>query len=195
MVVSSRSIDLSLYFRGRLFPPHRLSDDGRLCGRRLAWDGDAFCIDPQPFECVMISDILPEYMGDDIAVVHQNPLGGPCAFDAQRFGPNAREDTVSMIGDGTRLAIRIRRTYDQVVGNGGQRRYLEAKNVGGLLIEHGPGNGEAHEPSCSCDYGPLGRDDAEVYKIPLRAATDLRPGALDAADRECSMRKLHRAGV
>ena len=99
----------------------------------------------------MLSDILSENMGDDIAIVHQNPLGGPRAFDAQRFGAGAREDTVCMIGDGTRLAIRIRRTYDQVVGNGGQRRYLENENVGGLLIEHGPGNGEGRRPSCSCD--------------------------------------------
>jgi len=34
----------------------------------------------------MFPDILPENMGDDIAEVHQNPLGGPRAFDAQRFG-------------------------------------------------------------------------------------------------------------
>ena len=100
-----------------------------------------------------------------------------------------------MIGDGTRLAIRIRRTYDQVVGNGGQRRYLEDENVGGLLIEHGPGNGEGRGPSCSCDYGPLGRDDSEVYKIPLRAATDLLPGALGGFASECPMRKLRRAVV
>src|SRR6185295_13737356 len=100
-----------------------------------------------------------------------------------------------MIGDGARLAIRIRRTYDQVVGNGGQRRYLEDENVGGLLIEHGPGNGEGRGPSCSCDYCPLGRDDAEVYKIPLRAATDLPPGVLGGFERECPMRRPRKAGV
>ena len=100
-----------------------------------------------------------------------------------------------MIGDGTRLAIRIRRTDDQVVGNGGQRRYLEDENVGGLLIEHGPGNGEGHGPSCSCDYGPLGRDDSEVYKIPLRAATDLLPGGLGGFASEYPMRRSGTAVV
>ena len=143
----------------------------------------------------MLPDILPENMDDDIAEVHQNPLGGPRAFDAQRFGAGAREDVVDMVGNGTRLAIRIRRAYDQVVGNGGQRRDLEDKHIGGLLIEHGPGNGEGRRPSCSCDYGPLGRDDAEVYKIPLRAATDLPPGALGGFERECPMRRLGRVVV
>ncbi len=137
----------------------------------------------------MFSDILPENMGDDIAKVDQDPLGRSHAFDAQRFGAGAREDTVDMISDGTRLAIRIRRAYDQVVGNGGQRRYLEDEHVGGLFIEHGPGNGKGRGPSCSCDYGPLGRDDGEVYKIPLRAATDLPQGALGVFASECPMRK------
>ena len=100
-----------------------------------------------------------------------------------------------MIGNGTRLAIRIRRAYDQVVGNGGQRRYLEDESISGLLIEHGPGNGEGRRPSCSCDYDPLGRDDGEVYKIPLRAATDLLPEALGGFASECPMRKWGRAVV
>jgi hypothetical protein len=143
----------------------------------------------------MLPDILSENMGDDIAKIHENPLGGPHAFDAQRFGAGAREDTVDMIADGARLTIRIRRANDQVIGNGGQRRYLEDENVGGLLIEHGPSNGEGRRPSCSCDYGPLGRDDVEVYKIPLRAATDLPPGALGGFASECPMQKPRRAVV
>jgi len=126
----------------------------------------------------MLSDILSKNMDDDIAKVHQNPLGGPIAFDAQRLVAGAREDVVDMIGNGTRLAIRIRRAYHQVVRNRGQRRDLKDNSIGGLLIEHGPGNGEGRKPSCSCDYDPLGRDDAGVYKIPLRAATDLPPDAL-----------------
>jgi len=100
-----------------------------------------------------------------------------------------------MIGDGTRLAIRIRGTDDQVVGNGGQRGYLEDENVGGLLVEHGPCNREGRGPSCSCDYGPLGRDDFEVYKIPLWAATDLPPEALGGFENECLMQRPHRAVV
>ena len=100
-----------------------------------------------------------------------------------------------MVGNGTRLAIRIHRADDQVVGNGGQRRYLEDEHVGGLLVEHGPGNTEGRGPSCWCDYGPLGRDDGEVYKIPLRAATDLLPGVLGECEREYPMRKLRRVVV
>jgi hypothetical protein len=100
-----------------------------------------------------------------------------------------------MIRDGTRLTIRICRTYDQVVGNGGQRRYLENENVGSLLIEHGPSNGEGRGPNCSCDYGPLGRDDVEVYKILLRAATDLPPRALGGFECECPMQRPGRAVV
>ena len=100
-----------------------------------------------------------------------------------------------MIGDGTRLAIRIRRAYDQEVGNRGQRRYLEDESIGGLFIAHGPGNGECRGPSCSYDNGPLGRDDGEVYKIPLRAATDLPPEALGGFASECPMRRSGRAAV
>ena len=100
-----------------------------------------------------------------------------------------------MIGNGTRLAIRIRRADDQVVGNRGQRCYLEDESIGGLLIEHGPGNGEGRGPSCSCDYGPLGRDDVEVYKIPLRAATDLPREALGGFASECPMRRSGRVVV
>jgi hypothetical protein len=137
----------------------------------------------------MLPDILPENMGNDIAEVHQNPLRGSRAFDAQGFGAGVREEAVDMVRDGTCLAIRIRRAYDQVVGNGGQRGYLENDSIGGLLIEHGPGNGEGRRPSCSCDCAPRGRDDVEVYKIPLRAATDLPQGALDGLDRECPMRR------
>lgn len=137
----------------------------------------------------MFPDILPENMDDGIAEVHQNPLRGPLALDVQWFRAGTREGAVDMIGDGTRLAIRIRGTDDQVVGNGGQWGYLEDKNVGGLLIEHGPGNGKGRGPSCSCDYGPLGRDDGEVYKIPLRGATDLPQGVLGVFASECPMRK------
>ena len=138
----------------------------------------------------MLSDILPEDMANDIAKVHQNPLRGPRAFDAERFGAGSRESPVNVIGDGTRLAIRICRAYNQIVGNRGQWRNLEDKNIGGLLIKHGPGNGEGRRSNCSCDRGPLGRDDAEVYKIPLRAATDLPLGALGALGSECPMRTL-----
>jgi hypothetical protein len=74
MVVSSRSIDLGLCFRGHLFPFHGLGHDSRLCDRLFSGDGDAFRVGPQPFECVMLPDILPENMDDDIAEVHQHPL-------------------------------------------------------------------------------------------------------------------------
>ena len=143
----------------------------------------------------MLSDILPENMDDDIAEVHQNPLRGPPAFDAQRFGAGAREDAVDMIGDGTRLAIRICRAYDQIIGNGGQRRYLEDEGVRGLFIEHSPGDGEGRRPSCSCDLAPLSKDDVEVYKIPLRGATDLPEGASGGFENECWMRRSRRAVV
>ena len=53
---------------------------------RFARDGDAPRVGPQSFERVMFPDILPENMDDDIAEVHQNPLRGPPAFDAQRLG-------------------------------------------------------------------------------------------------------------
>ena len=143
----------------------------------------------------MFPDILPENMGDDIAKVHQNPLRSPSAFDAQRIGAGTREDAADMVRDGTRLAIRIRRTYNQVVGNGGQWGYLEDESIGGLLIAHGPGNGEGRRPSCSYDCTPLGRDDVEVYKILLRAATDLPQGVLGGLERECPMRRSGRVVV
>src|SRR4051812_27801454 len=97
-----------------------------------------------------------------------------------------------MISNRTRLAIRIRRADDQVVGNRGQRGYLENENIGGLLLAHGPGNSQGRRPSCSYDRAPLGRDDAEVYKIPLRAATDLPARVFVRFERECPMRKLCR---
>lgn len=137
----------------------------------------------------MLSDILSEYMGDDIAKVHQDPLGGPIAFDAQRLVAGAREDAPDMIGNGTRLAIRIRRAYHQVVRNRGQGRDLKDNSIGGLLVKHGPSDGEGRRPSCLCDYDPLGRDDDGVYKIPLRAATDLPPDALGGFASECRMRR------
>src|SRR4029077_1660641 len=137
MVVSSRSIGLGLRFCGHLFPLHGPWGDSRVCGRRFARDGNALCATPQPFECVMFPDILPENMGNDIAKVHQNPLRSSSPFDAQRFGAGTREDAADMVCDGTRLAIRIRRTYNQVVGNSGQWGYLEDESIGGLLIAHG----------------------------------------------------------
>ena len=54
----------------------------------------------------MLPDVVPENMDDDVAVVHQDPLRGPRAFDATCSGARAREDAVDVIGDGTRLAIR-----------------------------------------------------------------------------------------
>jgi hypothetical protein len=75
----------------------------------------------------MFPDILSENMGNDIAKVHQNPLRSPPAFDAQRFGARTGEDTADMVRDGTRLAVRIRRTYNQVVGNRGQWGYLRMR--------------------------------------------------------------------
>jgi hypothetical protein len=143
----------------------------------------------------MFPDILSENMGNDIAKVHQNPLRSPPAFDAQRFGARTGEDTADMVRDGTRLAVRIRRTYNQVVGNRGQWGYLEDESIGGLLIAHGPGNGEGRRPSCSYDCTPLGRDDVEVYKIPLGAATDLPQSVLGGFERECPMRKSGRVVV
>lgn len=143
----------------------------------------------------MSTDILPKNMGDDVAEVHQDPLGVPCTFDAARFGSGAREDAVDVIGDGAGLAIRIGRADDQVIGNGGQRRNLEEDDVGGFLVKHPPCNGDGRGSSCSCDRGPLGRDDAGVYKIPLGAATDLRPGVLVWYARECPMRRSGREAV
>jgi len=143
----------------------------------------------------MFPDILPENMDDDIAIVHQNPLRGPSAFDTQRFGAGTRKNAADMVRDGARLAIRIRRAYDQVVGNRSQRGYLEDERIGGLLFPHGPGDGEGRRPSCSYDCTPLGRDDVEVYKIPLRAATDLPQGVPDGFERECPMQKSGRVVV
>ena len=124
----------------------------------------------------MFPNILPENMGNDIAKVYQDPLSGPRALDAQRFGTGAREATGNMVRDSACLTIRIRRANDQVVCNRGQRGYLKDKSLGGLFITHCPGNGEGRRPSCLCDRAPLGRDDVEVYKIPLMAAIDLPQG-------------------
>ena len=100
-----------------------------------------------------------------------------------------------MVCDGTRLAIRIRRAYDQVVCNSGQWGYLKDESIGGLLLAHGSGNGEGRRPSCSYDCTPLGRDDVGVYKIPLRGATDLPQGVLGGFGRECPMRRSERVVV
>ena len=100
-----------------------------------------------------------------------------------------------MFCDGTRLAIRIRRAYDQVVCNSGQWGYLKDESIGGLLLAHGSGNGEGRRPSCSYDCTPLGRDDVGVYKIPLRGATDLPQGVLGGFGRECPMRRSERVVV
>lgn len=140
----------------------------------------------------MLPDILSENMGDDIAKVYQYPLSGPCTLDAQRFGAGAREATGDMVRDGACLTVRIHRAYDQVVGNRGQGGYLEDKSLSGLFITHCSGNGEGRRPSCLCDRAPLGRDDVEVYKIPLRAATDLPRGVLGGFEHEYLMRKLCR---
>lgn len=143
----------------------------------------------------MSTDVLPEDMGNDVAVVHQDPLRISRAFDAARSGAGESEDAVNMIGDGTRLAIRICRADDEIVGNGGQRRDLEHEDVGGLFVEHGLCNGEGSGFSCSCVHGPLGRDDAGVYKILLRAATDLPLGVLGGLERECPMQRSGMAVV
>jgi len=60
----------------------------------------------------MFPNILPENMGNDIAKVYQDPLSGPRALDAQRFGAGAREATGDMIRDSACLTIRIRSAYD-----------------------------------------------------------------------------------
>ena len=143
----------------------------------------------------MSPNVLPEDMGNDVAVVHQDPLRISRAFDAACFGAGESEDAVNMIGDGTRLAIRVCRADDEIVGNGGQRRDLEDEDVGGLLIEHGLGDGEGRGSSCWYDRGPLGIDDDGVYKIPLKAATDLPRAALGEFLCECPMQRSGRAVV
>src|SRR4030066_2320798 len=93
MVLSSRSISLSLFFRLSLFCRcflrwgvlhrrffrllHRLWGGSRLWGRWFVLDRDALGIGPEPFERIMFPDIFPENMDDDVAKIHQDPLRRP----------------------------------------------------------------------------------------------------------------------
>jgi hypothetical protein len=84
--------------------------------------------------------ILPEYMDDDVAKIHEHPLRGRFSLDVQCTGTRLGQHPIDVIGDGSRLAVRISGTQHQIVGNGGQFRNVEDEDVRGLLVEHGPRN-------------------------------------------------------
>jgi len=53
----------------------------------------------------MVTGILAENMDDDIAEIHEDPLGGCLPFDAQRTGPRLGQYAIDMIGDRSRLPV------------------------------------------------------------------------------------------
>src|SRR5690349_22325114 len=121
----------------------------------------------------MMTGILPENMDDHIPEIHEDPLRRGLAFDAHSAGSRLGQDTIDMVGDRSRLPIRVGGPQDEIIGDGGQLRNVEDEDVRRLLVEHGSRDGESCGLRCSCDRRPLSRYDVEVYRIPPQAATDL----------------------
>ena len=52
------------------------------------------------------------------------------------------EHAIDMVGDRSRLSIRVSGPQDQVDGDGSQLRNVKDEDVRGLLVEHGLRNGK-----------------------------------------------------
>jgi len=103
----------------------------------------------------MLTGILPEYVSDHIAKIHEHPLRGVFAFDAQGSLARLGQDPINVIGNGPGLPIGFCRSQHQIIGDGGQFPDMEDKDVYGLLVEHGPCYGKGCGLRCSCDRRPL----------------------------------------
>ena len=52
------------------------------------------------------------------------------------------QHAIDMVGDRSRLPIRLGGPQNQVVGDGSQLRNVEDEDIRGLLVEHGLRNGK-----------------------------------------------------
>lgn len=103
----------------------------------------------------MLTGILPKDVSDDIAEIHEYPLRGLLAFDAQGSLTGLRQDSIYMIGHGSGLPIGLCRSQHQIICDGSQFSDMEDEDVYGLLVEHGPCYGKGCGLRCSCDRRPL----------------------------------------
>lgn len=80
---------------------------------------------PEAFEIVVGAGGFREDMDDEIAVIHENPLGGIIAFDARRQLAGRLQLFSDLVCDGVGLAGVGNRADDEEIGEGGDLAKVE----------------------------------------------------------------------
>lgn len=90
----------------------------------------------------MIPNIGAEDVDHDIAEVHENPIRGPGALNAEGRNALADKHAVDVVGDGADLTLGFTRAQDQIIGDGGQLGDRKDQDVLCFLLERRPGDGK-----------------------------------------------------
>ena len=85
--------------------------------------------------------IGPEDVDDHIHIIHEDPLRGQGAFDAERMDALSGEGAVDMFRDRAGLTVGFPGAEHQIIGNGGQLGDIEDDDVNGFLFECCLGDG------------------------------------------------------
>jgi hypothetical protein len=101
----------------------------RLGGDWLGRNFDVFGVPPQPFEIVVASGSVEENVDNEIAVIHQDPLGVVISFDTDGQVAALLEPEMDFIGDRLILADVGAGTDDEMVGEAGDITQIENNNV------------------------------------------------------------------
>jgi hypothetical protein len=90
----------------------------------------------------MTTNIAPEHVDHDIAEIHQNPIRGRGALNAEGRDTLAGKHAVDVVGDGPDLPLGFTGAQDQIIGDGGQLGDREDQDVVRFLLDGRPGDGK-----------------------------------------------------
>jgi hypothetical protein len=80
-------------------------------------EADPFGVPPEPFERIVLADILEENVHDHVPEVHEDPFRGGRTFDAERSVSLCGENAVDVIRDRAGLTLRFPGTQHEIVCN------------------------------------------------------------------------------
>ena len=100
-------------------------------------------IPPQFLQPVMATNIGAEDVDHDITEIHQNPVRGRGALNAEGRDTLAGKHAVDVVGDSPDLPLGFTGAQDQIIGDGGQLGDREDQDVVRFLLERRPGDGKS----------------------------------------------------
>ena len=90
----------------------------------------------------MVTNVGAENVDHDITEIHQYPIPGRGALNAEGRNALAGKHAVDVVGDSPDLPLGFTGAQDQIIGDGGQLGDREDQDVVRFLLERRPGDGK-----------------------------------------------------